>query len=662
MAEQDERRVAHVLLDTPLPQLDHLFDYEVPEALRDRIRPGQRVRVPLRSQARQSIGWVISLSAKSSYDGKLQQVTDVLGDTPVLTPEIWQLARSVADRAAGSASDVLRHAIPPRMVRAEKQHTPGVETPWPMPETFHSEFHSDVGQQLIRSDRCALTPQPGVHRLPTGEWVGVWAYDIALIAQEVLAQGKSVIICAPDYRDVDSILDACEALGAPDVVRVDARQSRSARYASFLRTLDPVARIIVGNRSAVYSPAHQLGAIVMFDDGDPLFGEPTAPYVHARDAALIRSDQQGCGLLFISHCRSIEVQRLVDIDYVSPVSRPVHRPKVIAADAVADDNVYTSRVPEFAARLIRTSLEHGPVLVQVATAGYAPAAACATCEERAHCRGCGGPLKFSGNVLAQCRLCGELSSAWKCSQCGGKELIQRGSGSVRTAEQLRRQFAQFNVIVSDRDTPLTRVDSRPALVVATRGAEPLAATGYRAVVILDAPQMLAREALSAGEDCLRWWHNALSLASSDATCLVAQGSGSVINAFVSGRVHEWLQAELHERKVLRFPPAVRIATVTGTSTAVQCAISTLDGISDVDVLGPTPVSEHDTHTGRVRAIVRFGYASGREVAVRLRAAVVAEAAGSASGRSGRNQLGSKTLALHLRFDDRSVLDATETNA
>src|SRR6185436_6072340 len=65
----------------------------------------------------------------------------------------------------------------------------------------------------------------------------------------------------------------------------------------------------------------------------------------------------------------------------------------------------------------------------------------------------------------------------------------------------------------------------PALVVATRGAEPIAAGGYRAVLLLDGERMLLRESLRVAEDCLRWWSNAAALAAPGATVHPARVGG-----------------------------------------------------------------------------------------------------------------------------------------
>src|SRR5690606_13067277 len=147
--------------------------------------------------------------------------------------------------------------------------------------------------------------------LPDGTWVGHWAVTMAVLASRAVASGKSAILAVPDYRDQEQLQAALAAVVPDDrLVRLDARQSNPDRYRDLLACLDGRPRVIVGNRSVVYAPAQQLGLIALWDDSDPLHAEPLSPYVHTRDAALVRQEQQGGALVFLGHTRSTEVQRL----------------------------------------------------------------------------------------------------------------------------------------------------------------------------------------------------------------------------------------------------------------------------------------------------------------------------------------------------------------
>src|SRR5206468_5601007 len=103
-----EASIANVVLDSPLPRLDHLFDYRIPEPMRETVVPGVRVKVPLRVAGRTADGWVVGIADTSEAPGELSAVDKVVSPVPVLAPEVWRLARAVADRGAGVASDVLR--------------------------------------------------------------------------------------------------------------------------------------------------------------------------------------------------------------------------------------------------------------------------------------------------------------------------------------------------------------------------------------------------------------------------------------------------------------------------------------------------------------------------------------------------------------------------
>src|SRR5699024_6062168 len=148
-----------------------------------------------------------------------------------------------------------------------------------------------------------------------------------------------------------------------------------------------------------------------------------------------------------------------------------------------------------------------------------------------------------------------------------------------TAEQFSQIFPETKVVISDGQHYRGRVDARPSVVVATRGAEPIAAGGYTAVALLDVDRIVTEPSLRSGENALRWWHGATSLAAQGAPVVITGGAGPVVRAFVTGRERDWLDRELQDRKLLRFPPAIRVATVTGAPPLVQEALSKVTDLS-----------------------------------------------------------------------------------
>ncbi|MGZ0710870.1 primosomal protein N' family DNA-binding protein (plasmid) [Coraliomargarita sp. W4R53] len=656
------RHVARVLLDSPIPQLDRLFDYEIPREFLDEAKPGVRVKVPLRSAGRVIDGYIVERGEPDESDRPLSELDSVVSPVPVLTPALYELARRAADRSAGSASAILRLAIPKRMVRAERAwlasevpDAPSIDEADAQWATSEMSQFPELSAALADSARVAIDAPPRLARLVGGPVdgtdVGEWATLLAAAAIDALARGTSAVIVVPDHRDRAQI-EAALVGRVPEfsLVRHDAAQASPARYGAYLRMLADAPCIVIGNRSSVYAPVHNLGLVAIWDDGDSLLSEPLSPGVHARDAALLRQEIEGGALLFAGHTRTTDVERLVAVGWVRSMA-PAKRvtPRVVLS-ATREGESRGARVPSAAFATARDALATRPVLVQVSRPGYAPVLVCAECRHPARCAHCAGPLHAARQgAVPACSWCGRSANAWSCPDCSSTRFRMASSGSERTADDLGRAFPGIRVIVSDGAHPVTHVDSKPALVIATRGAEPIAAGGYGAVILLDGDRMLLADDLRITESCLRWWSNAAALAAPGAPVHLVGVAGPVARALATWTQPAYARSELAERAPLLMPPVVRVAALEGDRRAVDEAISSLreavPNLDDTAVLGPLP------HDQSVRALVRFDYASGAKVTESLRASVISQAMKSRKPPKGRTPKPGNTLRVRVDVPD-----------
>jgi primosomal protein N' (replication factor Y) len=616
-----------------------------------------RVKVPLRSGGRVVQGFVVETADTPEYGGRLAKVESLVSRAAVLSPELAELARTVADRQAGTMSDVLRLAIPARSARLEArwledeagERAARVAAAPPTVETGLAELY---GPEFLAA--CVATePQRVSLRVPVGVVDGVPRALRTLIevAAVEVAQGRSAIVLVPDYRDLDLALEAANTPLPLDRIRAfDSRQKPMPRYEQFLLALEPVPQLIVGTRSAVYAPAFRLGAMLLWDDDDESFREPHAPYAHSREVALMRARRADASVVLAGHSPSLEARRLVRTGWLREVGPGTpQRPKIIPAAATLGDEgaLRDARIPPPAWRAAKAALASGPVLVQVGRAGYRPRLACAECRTPASCTNCGGPLRQTGpESPPSCAVCGRVHADWHCRECGGQRLRAGGTGHERTAEELGRAFPETRVVVADGAERLVSVGAEPQLVVATRGAEPVPEHGYRAVLLLDVDGALARESLHTTEDALRAWSNAAALASDDGVVILAGQASPPLVALRDWQQHAWADAELEQRRELFFPPAVRVGVVTGSELEVDAAVrrlTDLDGL-ELQVLGPVPdADERD----RSRAVLRFGYRSGPTLAAALKAELVAQATASRRRSAGR---GTPASTLRVQLD------------
>jgi primosomal protein N' (replication factor Y) len=364
----------------------------------------------------------------------------------------------------------------------------------------------------------------------------------------------------------------------------------------------------------------------------------------------LRAYQSGAAALIGGFARTAELTQLVAAGWAKPLAgRPeVLRqvaPRVRAApdeaELARDAAAMTARLPSLALRTARTALAGdprsstalavGPVLVQVPRRGYLAAIACARCRAQARCAVCGGPLRVGGsNEVPSCRWCGALAADWACSRCGSDRLRALVTGAARTAEELGRAFPDIPVRTSGGQHVLAEVPAEPALVIATPGAEPVAADGYAAALLLDGWALLGRPSLRAAEETLRRWLNAAALVRPGGSVVVlAEASLPAVQALVRWDPVGFAERELAERAELGFPPAVRMAAVTGPSTAVAEFVGSAALPDRAEILGPIPAeangAEPDPEPAE-RALIRIPRADGLVLARALHAAQAARSA------------------------------------
>ncbi|HEY5822072.1 MAG TPA: primosomal protein N' [Propionibacteriaceae bacterium] len=649
------RPVARVAVDMPLSHLDRPFDYAVTPAQEAEAVPGARVRVRFAGKLRD--GFVLERVAGTDHEGALAELHKVVSAEPVLTPEVATLIRSVADHYAGTFSDVMRLAIPPRHAATE-QAIPG-EADSQLPELGTGPLTEyPHGEGLLTALRSGASPRAAWQVTPSASPSGDWAAGLASAARACVESGRGVVIVVPDQRDLDGLKKACEAaLGRQGFAVLVGEAGPAARYRAFLAALRGRVKVVIGNRAAAYAPVHDLGLVALWDDGDDLLSEPRSPYPHARDVLALRAAQTGAGVLFAGYARTAEVQSWLNRGWLHALAqeRTVVRhtaPRVkVTADSdfalARDSAARAARLPHEVFEVMRGALPQGPVLVQVPRAGYLVALVCQSCREPAHCRFCGGPTKAGRGqgtqVQASCRWCARPQVDWECPICGSRRMRAPVVGSERTAEELGKAFPQTAVLQSSGGKVLSPVPDAPAIVVATPGAEPPAVGGYAGAVLLDTNLLLLRADLRASEEALRRWLHVVALvrggADGGSVIAVGESSGRALQALVRVDPGGFAARELADRADAGFPPAVKMLTVDGQTEALDDFLAHARLPDRSELLGPVelgaqPHSEVMLHRLTIRAPTADG------------ASLVRAAKDVASIRSARKSDG----AIRIRVD------------
>ena len=640
--------IAKVALVSSLPQLDRLFDYEIPSELADSVRLGSRVKVPFGNSTKPYEGFILGLSDDSSFKGSMAKVLGVIGVNPALSSELLELVQKLSLRSASGMGEILKLAVPANMPRAVLAHEAELKTNVVhVPSCSSAVIESTRIETLTAPDsRHAVLTKPGEIELTVdgqSHYFPSWVVEFTIIAVTNLNESKSTLILVPDYRDQGVLLSALESLQLLDyTANYSQEQTKSKVFRAYLRALENLPRIVVGSRAAMFAPAHNLGTIAIFDESDPSFTDQSSPYLNARDVLLLRQSIQGCSIVFSSFSRSTDVQRLVETGYLTDTNQSFARPRISVTE-------HGLRVDSNAYRAIKQGLASGSVLVQVASKGDSSALFCKACDKRLLCATCSGPMWIDHNGASKCRWCNGLSQNIRCS-CDGASFSSGRAGATRTSAELGRAFPGIRVVESTGESRIMTLTSSKSLVVATAGSEPFVPGGYSAVVILDAAVSLSRQSLRATEDAIRLWANAVSKLSTSGEAVLVGVTGDLAQQFALWQLSAIASAELSTRRELSLPPAIRLGSVSGSIEKLTELAASIGSVAQLQLIGPAPYIK-EGNSDEWRLIFKYPYAAVEDVAKILSS----EVSRISAGKSFVSKTGRNTRLLKVRMNDSEVI-------
>jgi primosomal protein N' (replication factor Y) len=561
---------ARVRVDTGVFHLDQLYDYQIPEKLSELIQVGVRVQLPF--GGRETEGIVVERVGVPERAGELKSITRVLSPVPIASAQSLLLIDTVAAHFAANPWDVIRSAIPPRVASVDKNFA------------HIGLHHQNKGKYSVEFQTLAPYIQ---------------AHDqvVKLILNN--NGSGSVLVIAPDEKDVDLIVRTLDAAGVT-ALKLTAAMPREERYRNYLQAMHGEKSVVVGTRSAIFAPVNNLSAIIVHKESSHDHYEIRSPGWNSRSVALMRSKSEAIRLILTGFSPSIEVSQLIDereVKYLNSKETVSIKAFTPSEGALLPGRIFAE---------VKTALSIGPVLFIAPRKGYGNALLCAHCRNVAMCE-CGGRLSVAAKLKApSCVHCGKVFQDWKCSFCNRDKQYLTGRGIERAAEEISRAFPKFPVIISAGDVIKDRIEHKPALVLATSGAQPEVEGGYAAVVILDGMRFFSHTDLRTQERARELFLETSSLISKNGTVLlVIDDSHPIVSAIARWNVAPLLKRELSERTELHLPPSVfSVVLVMDQSIGMQIVNGLKKALVDgripqsSNIYGPTEITK-----GQVKIVV-----------------------------------------------------------
>ena len=554
--------VAQIWVDSSVYHLDSAFSYLIPGNLADAIDIGSLVSVPF--HGRDLTGYVIALDAPEKTGG-LKSINKVISSIPLLSIEVIELIREAARRYAAHPMDLLRSAIPERVVGVEKEFA-----------GQHVDFTPADGDEI----REYL-------QLPAGN------NRSTLLAKKVtqLRKSGSVLVVLPDTREVERLSSELIKTGIHATV-LDSSLPKSEYFRNFLQVKLGAADVVIGTRSAIFAPVSRLTSVLIYNEGSENFYERRSPGWNVRDIALLRRHNEKFNLYFAGYSPSSEIARFIDEGWCAFKSV---RSKVKVSTF---PQTHGELLPSRALAPIKQALKSGPVLFLVPLKGYAQAIRCAKCRTISRCECGGSHIKTSQSSPITCSHCGTPSPIWNCAWCKHPVPSLASRGIDRHGHELGLLFPGVSTLLSTGDHPIAEVKSS-ALVIATPGMAPATPSGYSAVVFLEGNRFLSQPDMRASERVREMFFAHAALTSSSGQVILIQDEGHPIaTALTTWNPTMAIHRDLEERVNLKLPPYLRSALLTMESkeiTRLKIALenSRSEGRipKSTNILGPIPAGE-----------------------------------------------------------------------
>jgi primosomal protein N' (replication factor Y) len=594
---------------------------------------GQIVRVPMQRQLVDGV--VVGISKQKPTGIKL---VERIHDLPPLPKELLQLGQWLMEyyrSAAGAVGGVLLPASIP-------QKLPVMALPQGDKTAMLSPLTED--QKTVIND-IGTTGSYVLHGRTGSGKTRVYQE----LAGRALASGKSIIILSPEISLTSQLAASFSDLGSNKVVTLHSQLTAAQRLAIWRRIAasnEPL--IIVGARSAIFSPVRNLGLIVIDEFHEPAYKQEQEPRYQTTRVAAKLAQLHGAALIYGSATPTIGDYFLAE-QTKSPILRLTKHAiqnNVVATTTLVDlkkrDNFSRSSILSDALLgAISGSLgRHEQSLLYLNRRATARVSLCLNCGWQAICPNCDVPLAYHGDAhQLRCHSCNYHTAAVSaCPICQHTELAYRGVGTKALVEEAARLFPGARIMRFDSDNITSERFDKHYQAVKTGGVDILVGTQTLAkgldlpllstLGVVTADSSLQMPDYTATERTYQLIRQVLGRVqrghrTSTAIIQTFNPDNPLLTWAIGDNWQDFYNSELSERRSFHYPPfyhlltiRCRRATAASAEKACQKLVDQLATVfPDVEVNGPAPSFHERSSAGFSWQIVAKSTSRGQLLAL-----------------------------------------------
>lgn len=533
------RLIATVAVENTFFSAGEDYDYYVPDEIANKISCGKRVVVPFGRNNTKRHGIIIKLFY--GLNSQLKEIISVDSKTNSLTEEMVSLAIWLKERCFCSTYECLRQMLPrgtdkikdksTKMIRLLEDSTDAVKlTPkqksvygllcdvgsasvnevcefcsvgksvldnlvkYGVCEYFEKEVYRTPYKNISKNGEMSPIKLSSVQKKAfdtyfkmldtggTGLLYGVTGSGKTQVylrlIDETISRGKDVIVLVPEISLTPQMLGIFHTRYGEKVAVMHSGLSIGERTDEYKRVDRGEAKIVVGTRSAVFAPVHNLGLIVMDEEQEHTYKSERTPRYNARDVANFRCRYNNALFLMTSATPSVEsysaaVKGKYKLCEINERYGNSKLPEVVTVDMkkeIAAGN--KSPISGTLQKLIEDNLnKNKQTILLINRRGYNTFIACNSCGHVITCPNCSISLTYhSYNNRLMCHYCGYSKPLDNvCPECGKNSIRYSGYGTQRIEDELTRLFPKASVLRMDADTTSAKFSHQKLFDAFSRG-------------------------------------------------------------------------------------------------------------------------------------------------------------------------------------------------
>ena len=486
---------ADVIIDISHEKLDRDFQYRVPEELVQAIKPGVVVTVPFGKGNTLRKGYVTGISGTAKYDAsKLKEIRGVSTDSETTESRLIALAAWMKETYGSTMIQALKTVLPvkdkvrakeKRLIlftgkkeegqallgklegsrfKARERFLRAILEAGSLDYTYASkELGAGISVLDFFEKKGLITIESQeMYRIPEG--LGLVKENMERLIQKVLEEGKQAIVLIPEIALTYQTVRRFYAMFGDKVSVLNSRLSQGERYDQFKRAKRGEIQVMVGPRSALFTPFSDLGLIVIDEEHEPTYKSENTPRYHARETAIERARMEHARVVMGSATPSLEAySHACDGEYLLVKLNARYEERPLPQVSIVDLREELKKGNRSVLSLeLKRDLEQvlerrEQAMLFLNRRGYAGFVSCRACGHVMKCPHCDVSLsEHNGNRLI-CHYCGyETVKPEICPSCGSPHIGGFKAGTQQIEKVIEKEFPKARVLRMDFDTTRTK--------------------------------------------------------------------------------------------------------------------------------------------------------------------------------------------------------------